>query len=127
MHCCLFADDTTLSISGDDLTKTVFSRKLIPFLDWVICNQLKINWAKTKVMFITKQRTNSPSYLMIDHSNVVVVDEFKQSGITIDPNLFLNKYVARLKSSVNQKLYSIKKLVGAKENSFFSVLVIKYS
>ena len=23
MHCCLFADDTTLSISGDDLAKTV--------------------------------------------------------------------------------------------------------
>ena len=61
-------------------------------------------------MFITKQRTTHPSYLMIDHSNLDAVDEFKLLGITIDHNLFFDKYVARLKSSVNQKLNSIKKL-----------------
>ena len=68
MHCCLFAVDTTLSISGDGLAKTaeVFSRMLIAFLDWVKYNQLTINWAKTKVMCISKQRTSSSSYLMID-------------------------------------------------------------
>ena len=35
MHSCLFADDTTLSICGDNLSQTIvnFSRQLIPFLD----------------------------------------------------------------------------------------------
>ena len=75
-----------------------------------LINQLTINWAKTKVMFITKERTTRPSYLMIAHSNVEVVDEFKLLAITIVHNLFFKKYVARLKSAVNQKLYSIKKL-----------------
>ena len=54
-------------------------------------------------MFITKKCTARPSYLMIDHFNVEVVDEFKLLGITIDHNLFFNKYVARPMSSVNQK------------------------
>ena len=64
MHSCLFADDTTLSISSDSLFQTIvnFSRQLIPFLDWVKYNQLTINWAKTKVMFITKQRTVCPRF-----------------------------------------------------------------
>ena len=37
MHSCLFADDTTLSVSGDNLAHTIvdFSMKLNPFLDWV--------------------------------------------------------------------------------------------
>ena len=37
MHSCLFADDTTLSISGDNLSQNIvdFSRQLLPFLDWV--------------------------------------------------------------------------------------------
>ena len=47
------------------------------------------------------QNFSSPSYLMIDHFNVEILDEFELLGITIDHNLFFNKYVARLKSSVN--------------------------
>ena len=61
-------------------------------------------------MFITKQRCARPSSLIIDGFNVEVVDEFKLLGITIDHNLLFNKYADRLKSTVNQKLYSIKKL-----------------
>ena len=82
-----------------------FSKKLVPFLDWVKFNQLTINWSKTKLMFITKQRTARPSSLVIDGFSVEIVDEFKLLGITID-----NKYAIRLKSSVNQKLYSIKQM-----------------
>ena len=61
-------------------------------------------------MFISKQRAVRPSFLVSDGSNVEVVDEFKLLGITIDHNLFFIKYVDRLKSTVNQKLYSIKRL-----------------
>ena len=112
MHSCLFADDTTLSISSDSLSQTIvnFSRQLIPFLDWVKYNQLTINWSKTKLMFITKQRAVRPNFLVIDGCYVDVVDEFKLLGILIDHNLFFNKFVDRLKSTVNQKLYSIKRL-----------------
>ena len=65
-------------------------------------------------MFITKQRAVRPSFLVIDGCNVEVVEEFKLLGITIDHYLFFIKYVDRLKSTVNQKLYSIKKLFNLK-------------
>ena len=62
-------------------------------------------------MYITKKRAFRPNSLVIDGCSVEVVNEFKLLGISIDHNLFFSKYVDRLKSSVNQKIYSIKKLV----------------
>ena len=61
-------------------------------------------------MFITKQHAIRPNSLVIDGFSVEVEDEYKLLGISIDHNLFFNKTVDRLKSFVNQKLYSIKKL-----------------
>ena len=92
------------------LFSTSLGSWLIPFLVWVKYNQLKINWSKTKLIFITKQRAVSPNFLVIDGCIVDVVDEFKLLGITIDHNLFFNEFIDRLKSIVNQKLYSIKRL-----------------
>ena len=98
MYSCFYADNTTLSVSGDNLYLTIadFSKKLTPFLDWVKFNQLTINWSKTKLMFITKQRSARPGHLIIDGFSVEVVDEFKLLGITIDHNLIFNKYVDSL-------------------------------
>ena len=43
MHSCLFADDTTLSISGDNLAHTIidFSKKLTLFLDLIKFRDVK--------------------------------------------------------------------------------------
>ena len=41
-------------------------------------------------MFISKQRSARPSYLIIDGCNVEVFDEFKFHGITIDHNLIID-------------------------------------
>ena len=40
---------------------------------------------------------------MIDFSNFEVVDEFKLFGITIDQNLFFNKYVVRMGTLIENK------------------------
>ena len=87
MHSCLFADDTTLSIIGDNLSQTIvkLSRQLIPFLDWFKLSKLKINWSKIKLMFITKQRAVGPYFFV---SDIDLVDEFKLLDISIDPVLF---------------------------------------
>ena len=71
-----------------------------------------------------KQITKIGNYK--DGCNVEVVDEFKLLGKTIDHILLFNKYVDRLKSSVNQKLYSIKKLFYLSPNikfQFFKTLI----
>ena len=47
---------------------------------------------------------------MIEGYDGEVVDDFKLLVITIDQNIFFNKYLIRLNSSVDQKLHLIKKL-----------------
>ena len=59
-----------------------------------------------KLIFISQQCVVRPSSLVIYGCNFDVIDEFKLPGITIDPNLLFNKYVDRLKFSVN-KIFTI--------------------
>ena len=114
----MFADDTTIFTSGYNSSKTIteFSKLLLPFLDWVLNNQLTINWNKTKLMIITKQRIVRPKSLVINSITVEVVDVFKLLGVTIDHNLFFYKYFDCLRSSVNCKFYSSKKLFFLSNN-----------
>ena len=76
---------------GSNLTKTVadFFKLLLPFLDWVLHNQLTINWNKTKLMITTKQRIVRLNSLVINSITVEVFDFFKLLGVTIDHNVFL--------------------------------------
>ena len=88
MHSCLFAEYTTSSISGDNLSHTIvnISWQLIHFLDWVKYNQLTIECSKAKLMFITKPRAVRLIFLVIDGYNVKVVYEFQLLGMTIIPS-----------------------------------------
>ena len=109
----LFADDTTISSSGDNVEDLVSHVKssLYPFLEWVKMNQLSINWAKTKFMFVTKKKIiDLPSRISIMGNEVEVVDSFKLLGVTIDSSLSFDINLKLIKKTVNMKLFVLKKL-----------------
>ena len=66
MLSCLSSDETTLWVSGDNWSQSIFdfSMKWILFQDWVKFNQLTINLSKRKLMFITKQSSARLSFLI---------------------------------------------------------------
>ena len=114
LTCYLFADDTTIYYTGNDLesVKSIFKLKLESFLTWVNFNHLFINWSKTKIMILAdnkfyKLETES---IVLDSKDVEVVSNFCLLGILIDQNLNFKGYVSKLKKSINIKLFSIKKL-----------------
>ena len=55
--CKMFADDTTLYESDEnlDILITKFKKKLEPFIEWCKFNKLDINWSKTFFMFVTNK------------------------------------------------------------------------
>jgi hypothetical protein len=62
-------------------------------------------------MFITnKQNIAIPEFINISGNNVKVVTEFKLFGIIIDNNLNFKSNTAKIKRSINIRLYSIQKL-----------------
>ena len=109
----LFADDTTVFDSGDEMESLVssFKRKLEELIGWVRFNQMTINWSKTKVMFLTlKKRVKTPGSVTIEGNDVEVVKSFKLLGVIIDKDLNFRAHIEALKKTVNRKLYSYKKL-----------------
>ncbi|CAF0993411.1 unnamed protein product [Brachionus calyciflorus] len=62
-------------------------------------------------MFVSNQRNlNLPKEISIVKNNVEVVENFKLLGVAIDKKLTFPKYVAELRTSINKRLYSIKRL-----------------
>ena len=78
---------------------------------WCSFNKVDINWKKSEIMFITnKQNITIPEFINISGNNVKVVTEFKLLGIIIDNKLNFKSNTAKIKRSINIRLYSIQKL-----------------
>ena len=129
----LFADDTTLYCTGNDLesVKSNFKLKLESFLTWVNSNHLFINWSKTKIMILADKKffKIETESIVLDSKDIEVVTSFCLLGVLIDQNLNFKNYVSKLKKSINVKLFSIKKvqyLSQAVKIHFFKTFVLPH-
>jgi hypothetical protein len=84
--CKMFADDTTLYASDENVDKLIahFQMKILLLIEWCKMNRLDLNWSKTFFMFITSKRVSLPKTISIDGSEVQVVQSFKLLGVTLD-------------------------------------------
>ena len=87
-----------------------FKKSLEPVLEWCEFNRLDINWDKTHFMFISYRKHLFPEFIEILGNRVLVVEEFKLLGITIDNTLNFCKHVSNTLKAINTKLFSIKRL-----------------
>ena len=109
----LFADDTTLFKSADDVNTVIleFQQALIPFTNWCKYNKLDINWSKTEFMFICdKRKILLPSEIFIDGIPISVVTSFRLLGVIIDNKLSFTAHASSICSIINRKLFSINRL-----------------
>ena len=68
----LFADDTTISSSGENIDDTIKNIEVDTFklMNWSNYNCLMINWPKTFAMFITdNKRTTFPNFIIVNNAN----------------------------------------------------------
>ena len=128
----LFADDTTLLKVGDDLNELLdsFNNSIKNLLLWCDYNRIDINWSKTKLMFVTNKRNlNLPGQLEIQGNLVEVINKFKILGVVIDNKLTFQQYVSELRTSINKRLYAIKRLFYLSHRvklQFFKSFILPY-
>jgi hypothetical protein len=129
----MFADDTTLYASHDNLNSLIskFIDELKALTDWCKFNALDINWSKTYFMFITTKRVTGllPTETKVDEVKVKVVDHFKLLGVTLDNRLNFEKHSSEIRTAINRKLYSIKRLFYLSFSvkiQFFKTFVLPY-
>ena len=114
MRCILFADDTSLLLSGPNLkeleTKTNYELEKIA--DYLRANKLSLNASKTTYVIVPpKNRTVKDKLVIkIDNNIITEVDEFKFLGVLIHKNLkFKNHFELvkkKVKKGVNCLIYS---------------------
>ena len=131
--CKMFADDTTLYESDEnlDILITKFKKKLEPFIEWCKFNKLDINWSKTFFMFVTNKHIKKklPKFIAINGVQVEVVESFKLLGVTIDNKLSFTKYSSDMRKIINRKLFSIKRLFYLSTSvkvQFFKTFILPY-
>ena len=128
---CLFADDTTVYESHEDFNCLVnnFKIKIVNLLDWIKFNQMTINWKKSKIMFITNQKILIPINFQLDGNLVDVVNDFRLLGVNINNKFKFDNHVEILKSTINKKIFSLKKLFFLSRSTkiqFFKTFILPH-
>ena len=127
----LFADDTTLTRSGEKLDEVLkeFEYVIEELTLWCNFNKVDINWSKTFFMVFTKKKIEIPDFFIIRGLKISVVKEFKLLGFTIDSKLNFMKLVSETCLAVNRKLFSIKRLFYlcfSVKIQFFKTFILPY-
>ena len=123
----LFADDTTLILSHENL-KTLITKTNTEFkkvCDYFRSNRLVLHPAKTKFILFTRTRVTEPTLLFCNNNNdnqnlpanISVINEvttedkvpaIKFLGVFIDPNLNFKFHINSLRQKLSKALYSLR-------------------
>ena len=114
MNCILFADDTSLLLSGKNLKELEAETncELEKVADYLRANKLSLNAAKTTYVVVPPKNKTVKEKLEIKINNNLIteVDEFKFLGVLIHKNLrFKNHFEhvkEKVKNGVNCLIYS---------------------
>lgn len=107
----LFADDTLISFTGNNLTNVIntVNQDLAILSNWLILNRLKLNTNKTKCMIIAS-KTNYKNIcianvnVLISNEKIEIVNEIKYLGVILDKFLKLNKQVDCVAKKIAKKI-----------------------
>lgn len=107
----LFADDTLLSVSGDNFVDVVdtLNKELDILYNWLCANKLKLNSGKTKLMVLgTRTKCNQFEsglhIIKINGTTIQRVYEMKYLGVIVDPQLTFSTHVDFLCKKLGKKI-----------------------
>ena len=113
----LFADDTTLTFKGSDLTllTVILNDELNKFKAWSDSNRLTVNVEKTNCLLVTNLANPVPfNNILLDNQPLNFVDQIGFLGITLDKNLKFDAHIRFICNKVSKSigiLFRIKHLV----------------
>jgi hypothetical protein len=128
----LFADDTLLSVSGENVDECIMKMQedLNELSKWLKFNKLKLNMAKTKSMIITSRRRNpsNSTTLSIDSEQIEEVKNLKYLSVQIHNKLDFKEHLNLVVKKIAKKnnfLGRILRELGMRSNQFETIQTIK--
>ncbi len=99
----LFADDTNLFCSGNDLQKqTLVMTELNKLKSWFNINKLSLNLSNTKIMHFCNWKSNIQIKVLLDDVAIEKVNEIRFLGVTIDDKISWNSHIKNVQHKVSQ-------------------------
>ena len=115
--CDLFADDTTIHETDQDITTLTISlqENISDLIKWTELNHMSLHPQKTKCMLITtRQKRQNQSHavptLYMKTETIEQVSHHKILGVTIDHNLDWHNHISTLCKRISQKVYQLSKI-----------------
>ena len=101
----LFADDTVLFITAENLDQAVanLNEDLLSLARWLNFKKLKLNASKTKCMIISSANTRADVNVQIDGETIECVREIKYLGVIIDDMLTFKSHIDNVIKKVAKK------------------------
>lgn len=124
----LFADDTMLYISGENVSEiiNIINSELANLYKWLCDNNLKVNIDKCKWMILGK-KNKLKKIILTDHvklnnQTLEKVAEIKYLGVILDEQLTFKQYVVYIVKKVAKKINFLRRI--SKNLSMFARLTI---
>ena len=109
-QCVLFADDTTVYKSSDNIHDAITSIEsdLEHLYDWFCANKLSLNVGKTNfIIFSPRPDINLPETIKFGANNIHRVNCAKFLGVYIDDELEWDQHIKYVSSKLNSGCYAI--------------------
>lgn len=98
----LFADDTNLLCSGEDLGKLLneINQEMYKLKKWFDANKLSLNLKKTKFMLFGNRKSNLPVEITINNTIIERVQQNMFLGVVIDEKLCWKPHISYIRTKV---------------------------
>lgn len=100
-----YADDSTLvsSLTSFNFDSSAIQAEMLKVKDWLLHNRLAMNNTKTKMMiFHPPRRQIVVPHIILDDSQIEVVDTFNYLGITLDRHLSWKQHHQNINSKISK-------------------------
>ena len=101
----LFADDTNLFVSGDDMShiSELVSKELAELSQWLKVNRLSLNLKKTQYMIFFRRKSKDETLnIKIDNQNISETITSKFLGVYIDNNLNCKTHINYIAGKISR-------------------------
>ena len=132
MKSIVFADDTNLFYSGDNLSQVceTVSTELDKLHSWFQVNKLSLNISKTNVMIFGNKQCEDNHVVSINGMDINMVYVTKYLGVHIDSHLNWCEHINHIKSNISKNVSIMRRvkhlLIDSALYSLYSTLVMPY-
>ena len=130
-HIQCFADDTVVSVSGNNFSPLVDQLNINLSLigDWMIANRLTINTNKSHSLVLTNRYYDKKDIFMFSDS-IGYVDSSKYLGVFLDSNLKHTDHIKYIRAKISRStgiLYKLRKMLPLKTCiNYYNAFILPY-